>query len=279
MAGLLATPNDNADAGIWERVDPVGTWADSLPDYPYQPEDDFTVDPGVYCFITGQHPAGNPNNGANDVDHGRTSVLTPMYNFSGYTNPVVEYYRWFTTSRNVEDTFYVEISSDNVTWHPLEILIIIENGWTRARHLVKQILPDATQFRLRFAAVDGGGGSIVEGGVDDLTLYSASTTSINDGPGAVIPRAFALRDNYPNPFNGRTEISFDLPKPGDVALGIYDISGRLVYERSITGLAPGTHRIIWDGRDTKGASLSSGVYFYRLRAGENAANRKMLYLK
>jgi hypothetical protein len=277
-AWTVGAPDDDADTGIWERVDPNGTYSDSIPNYPYQPEDDHTLDPGVYCFVTGQHPLGDPNNGANDVDHGRTSVQTPSYDLSSYTNPVVEYYRWFTTNRNIDDTFFVYISGDGGSnWIPLERLIFIENFWKRSRFLVNQVLSQTTDVRLRFVAADEGANSLVEGAVDDLTLYSFEITGVsNETP---VPGRFGLEQNYPNPFNGSTMILFDLPHRADAEIRIYDLAGRLVFTRNFSDLDAGSHSLVWNGKAYDGKPLSTGLYFMRLRSGDLSAERKMLYLK
>ena len=277
-AWTVGAPDDDADTGIWERVDPNGTYSDSIPNYPYQPEDDHTPDPGVYCFVTGQHPLGNPDNGVNDVDHGKTSLQTPSYDLSSYANPVVEYYRWFTTNRNIDDTFFVYISGDGgSTWELVERMILVENSWKRSRFLVNQVLSQVSDVRLRFVAADEGANSLVEGAVDDLTLYSFEITGVNED--VSLPGRFSLRPNYPNPFNGSTVISFDLPRPGDAEIQVFDIAGRLVSTQNLIGLGAGGHSIVWNAADRAGRPLSSGVYFMRLRSGDLSAERKMLYLK
>jgi Zn-dependent metalloprotease len=276
---IVGTQEDDATTGIWTRVDPIGTYADSVPNAPFQPEDDHTPDPGIYCYITGQQPVGDPNNGTNDVDGGVTSLTTPSYDLSTYDNPVIEYFRWFATNRNVDDTFEVQISSDDgVNWTPVEILTTMADSWQRSRFLVDQVIGRRSQIKLRFSACDRGSGSIVEGGVDDLTFYSFTPTSISNEPGNGLPIAYALHENYPNPFNGRTEISYDLPRSSDVTLTVFDIAGRLVYQSTLLNQTAGKHSITWDSHQA-GRELASGVYLYRLQASDFTASRKMLLLK
>jgi Zn-dependent metalloprotease len=277
-AWVAGDGNDDATSGVWVRVNPVGTYSDSMPDYPYQTEDDHTPDPGVYCYITGQQPAGDPNNGANDVDGGRTSLFSPVYNLQSYRNPIIEYYRWFTSSRNVDDTFYVDLSSDNgATWMPIENLTITENYWAKSRIVVRQFTDQLTQLKLRFIALDEGAGSIVEGGVDDISIYDTPVDAIDGDNIPKLPTSFVVRDNYPNPFNSRTEISFDLPVISDVAFMVYDITGSLVHSERFQSMSPGTHSITWD--TNTGVSLASGVYFYKIQAGAQSISRKMLLVK
>jgi hypothetical protein len=274
----VGAPGDDAPRGIWVRVDPNGTYADADPNYPYQPEDDHTPDPATYCYVTGQHPLGEPNNGFADVDSGRTTLNSPTYDLSSIGSPVVEYYRWFTTNRNVEDTFYVNISSDGgANWLPLEILTVTENFWKKSRFLISQIFSQFNQVRLQFIAVDEGTGSLVEAAVDDITIYAAQPTAIRESD--ILPAEFALRQNYPNPFNGRTEISFTLAVPSDVNLSVFDIAGRLVSAQTFAGLDAGHHTIHWDSRLPDGSELPSGIYLYKLQAGDRSDTRKMALVK
>jgi len=105
------------------------------------------------------------------------------------------------------------------------------------------------------------------------------------------PTSFALQQNYPNPFssaarspalsggNSGTVISFQLPVAGEVKLAIYSTNGQLVRSLVQGKYAPGTHRVQWDGRNDLGASVPTGVYFYRIRAGNFAASRKLTMVK
>ena len=85
---------------------------------------------------------------------------------------------------------------------------------------------------------------------------------------------FALHSNYPNPFNASTEITFDLPRAMQTSLKVYDVLGREVAELAGGVMIAGYHAITFDA-----SALSSGVYFYRLEAGEFGETRKMVLLK
>ena len=272
--------DDDATSGIWERVDPNGTYADSDPNFPYQPEDDNTPEPGIYCFVTGQHPLGDPDNGANDVDGGKTTLYTPTYDLEGEEDVLIEYYRWYTIRTSMDDTFFVDISDDGgARWTNLEMVTSTENYWQRSRFLLEQFAEPTAQVMLRFVAMDRSPGSLVEAGVDDFAIYSFATTGTEPNSNTQVPARFALHQNYPNPFNGRTEISFDLAEQSDVEILIYDIAGRLVNGYEKVDLPAGYHSIVWDGRDNSGSHVASGVYLYELRAGEFSNAKKMLYLK
>ncbi|MDD4224297.1 MAG: C25 family cysteine peptidase [Candidatus Cloacimonetes bacterium] len=89
----------------------------------------------------------------------------------------------------------------------------------------------------------------------------------------------SLKSNYPNPFNPSTTICFDLAQPGLAKLSVYNVKGQLVKQLLNGDLTPGTHRINWNGLDSSGRPVSSGVYFYRLEAKDYISTRKMLMIK
>jgi hypothetical protein len=94
-----------------------------------------------------------------------------------------------------------------------------------------------------------------------------------------LPGSFFLAQNYPNPFNASTVVAFNLPRPASAALEIYNLAGESV--RTITRglLQPGKNQITWDGLDQRGSEVSSGIYFYRLRAGEWSQTRRLSLLR
>ena len=106
------------------------------------------------------------------------------------------------------------------------------------------------------------------------------------GPGCVAPVATAvpmrgpglvLRAPAPNPFNPRTSIVFEVPRDGRVVMDVIDVRGRRVRELVDTHLQAGAHRVVWNGDDTAGRSVGSGVYFVRLEAdGEQRVVRAVL---
>ena len=96
---------------------------------------------------------------------------------------------------------------------------------------------------------------------------------------APVPELFSLRQNYPNPFNPVTNIEFKLPVTSDVRLSIYNFVGQeintLVNERT----APGTYRVTWNGLNSHGQQVSTGVYFYRLETDQFMDTKKMVIIK
>jgi len=107
--------------------------------------------------------------------------------------------------------------------------------------------------------------------------FAVLATEIAD---ETLPTEFALKGNFPNPFNPATVIRYDLPVAAEVGLRIYDVSGRLVRVLlDDTVQEPGRRSVAWDGRDNGGKHVASGVYFYELEANGEERRRKMILLK
>ncbi len=95
----------------------------------------------------------------------------------------------------------------------------------------------------------------------------------------VIPKIYKLFQNYPDPFNLETKIGYQLPNRAYVEITIYDITGRKV-KKLVSAIKPAGHySVVWDGRNSHGKEVSSGVYFYRLKAKGISQTRKMILLK
>jgi hypothetical protein len=109
---------------------------------------------------------------------------------------------------------------------------------------------------------------------DGLWWFDLSASTGAGKPGNNSPYDFALHQNYPNPFNPVTTIGFSLPHSALVSLKVYDILGRHVATLAEKQMPSGIHNIKFDG-----SSLASGVYLYRLTAGEFVQTRKLILLK
>jgi len=95
----------------------------------------------------------------------------------------------------------------------------------------------------------------------------------------IIPYVFGLNQNYPNPFNPTTTVGFEIPSTQWVTLEIFNILGQKVTVLLDEKMAAGRYSLIWDGTNSAGRYVSSGVYFSKLSAGDNTEVKKMLMLK
>jgi hypothetical protein len=94
-----------------------------------------------------------------------------------------------------------------------------------------------------------------------------------------LPASYSLHQNHPNPFNPVTRIRYDLPQACDVRIIIYDVAGRQVAELVHKTQSAGRYQAVWEGRDNSGQPVPSGIYFYRIEAGEFVEVKKMLLVR
>ncbi len=164
----VGDPGDDATSGLWERADPTGTAA--------QPEDDHTADPGTDCWVTDGSVGADPD--TNDVDEGKTTLLSPTIDLNGVTGATVGYYRWFsndTGSAPNGDRFVVEISNNNgASWVRVETVGPsgpgTSGGWVYHDFEVTDFVTPTSQIMLRFIASDEGSPSTIEAAIDDFKV-------------------------------------------------------------------------------------------------------------
>ncbi len=94
-----------------------------------------------------------------------------------------------------------------------------------------------------------------------------------------IPENFLLYSNYPNPFNSATKLKYELKKPNNTKLIIFDQKGNLIKSLVNKTQTAGVYTVVWDGKNVQGIDVPSGIYFYRLNSGNFISTKKMLYLK
>lgn len=253
---------DNATSGIWVQAVPLGTNLTALNStIPCQTGADHTSGSGQ-CLVTGNSASANINSA--DVDNGGTSVLTPYLDLSGYTNPVIEYYRWYTNNLgdNPGNDYWEARIWDSAAPGFVPIRVdytnVSDNSWRRRIFKVSDVLAfqPSKKIQIRFNAADniissvsGNGQSTVEAAIDDFVIYDlASTTGVN-------PVAVERANIYPNPANNQLQIV--LPSNGfEGDAGLYDLAGRKI----------------------AGISLQKGTASYTLPTANIAAGTYMLMI-
>jgi len=115
-----------------------------------------------------------------------------------------------------------------------------------------------------------------------LVIQYSSTTIAKHGDGVddlaenLLPEEYSLSQNYPNPFNGQTMIEYTLPEMAKVRLVIYNALGQIVRKLVDETQSAGYKHAAWDGRDERGESVGSSIYFYQLEAGQHRMNGRMI---
>jgi hypothetical protein len=115
--------------------------------------------------------------------------------------------------------------------------------------------------------------------IQHLTLVINSGSDVEDDNSSVLPEDFVLRQNHPNPFNSSTLIEYSLPNAARVTVEIFNLLGQRIRSLVNGEQTVGYHAVEWDGRSDSGHEMATGVYFYRVTAGDHVEVKKMLLLK
>ena len=111
------------------------------------------------------------------------------------------------------------------------------------------------------------------------TFSTDEQTDVREIPSEELPSEFTMSQNYPNPFNPVTNIDFALPRATHVRVDVFNILGSRISTLVDGYLSAGYKSVEWDGRSNSGQAVSSGVYLFRITAGEFSASRKALLMK
>jgi hypothetical protein len=190
------------------------------------------------------------------------TLLSPLDSASGQSlTPTLEW----TTVPGAE-TYEVQVSPH----FNFDTLIVDVTGLDSSHYTVpSNILMNLTWYYWRAKAVNTTGASPWSVTWSFQTLYDGLNTYSNE-----IPKVFKLYNNFPNPFNPSTKIRFDIPKVSKVNIIVYDILGRETAKIFDNILQPGKFEILWNA-----SSYPSGVYFYRIIAGDYVDAKKMVLVK
>ena len=179
---VVGSADDDATAGIWERAIPNPTYDDN--GEIIQPDFDHTEN-GQFCFITGNSVSQNDSEfGFDDVDGGKTTLVSPQFDLSEYSTAAISYWRWYSNSaaggaNPGNDIWRVDGSNDGGnSWTNLELTSQDSNEWTKHQFILNdETISLTNQMKFRFIAEDvfnegdnGSGGSIIEAALDDFQI-------------------------------------------------------------------------------------------------------------
>ncbi|MEQ8769198.1 MAG: M14 family metallocarboxypeptidase [Phycisphaerales bacterium] len=183
LGWTVGAPGDSATTGVWERTDPQATGA--------QPENDHTP-AGALCWIT--EGAAGTSIGSFDIDGGATTLTSPTMDGTAFGGEAwLTAWLWYSNNQGGspnEDSMSIQISNNGgSSWTTLETYAENNDAWTYREYRVAEYVAPTDQLRVRFVASDFGGGSIVEAGVDDVTLEFRGCPATNfadcDGNGSL----------------------------------------------------------------------------------------------
>ena len=133
-------------------------------------------------------------------------------------------------------------------------------------------------MRIDITSTSAPSSHIFQASVGELQAFPIIPISVEDDM-TVIPFEYFLNQNYPNPFNPATTIKYGLHKKSNITLIIYNLMGREIIRWDDQNIHAGLYEKVWDGRNKYGEPVASGIYFFRLRAGDYIETRKMVLLR
>ena len=159
-----------------------------------------------------------------------------------------------------------------VAWETSPAANVTVTTWTDNQTIIDLDVLRATYYRI--TAVDNAGNESDYSNSTSTTSSTVFKQGNDKRDPESLPKEFALRQNFPNPFNPQTKIRFDLPKEAHVILKICNILGEDIRTLVNRDMEMGFHSVIWDGKDEAGKDLPSGIYIYQLQAksGEGEGN-------
>jgi hypothetical protein len=176
--------------------------------------------------------------------------------------------KWQTESETENLGFYIyRKAEDEQEYRVINDQLIPGQGSSQSRHDYTYLDRDIDQdksYTYKLGHIDHNG-----------TLYYSDPIGIKHGA----PQEFILYPNYPNPFNPQTTISFQLNSEQFITIELYDIFGRKIKTLISDNIQPGTHKLIWNGKDDRNQSIPSGTYLLKFSSPSQIIQRKMTLLK
>ena len=206
-------------------------------------------------------------------DDGTTIIVTESN--SGDDFPFI----WTSVNDEDNDPLMYVVSATDETGAMSDTGMAVAGWFPTIGELAAPLLEDSVSvmtFSWNVWAHDPWDSTAALNGPRNLTVDVSGLLAL-DGIG--LPDVFALHNNYPNPFNPVTNITYDIPEVAEVRLDIYNVAGQKV--RTLTqGLhEPGRYRIQWNATNDFGQQLSSGMYIYRIVAGDFVSVKKLILMK
>jgi hypothetical protein len=263
--GLYMSSNDGAN---WQKI--TGAPSDSIVTVSFLPEEtDGVPELAHYASSNGElYKTGpfhqSPAQFVASLSPGELGDITPMSH--PFWPPWIMLFRYSTDPN--EPNGGVLVSGDaGMTWQYLNSGLPADPPASSVT--VKSYIPGIKTLKVylgtTYLAPDG---AVIY--YRNVSLESLGIQQIS----SEIPNGFSLKQNYPNPFNPSTNIKFDLPASSFTKLAVYDITGREVAPLVNEKLSPGTYEYKFDA-----SKLTSGVYFYKLQAGDFIETKRMVLVK
>jgi photosystem II stability/assembly factor-like uncharacterized protein len=190
------------------------------------------------------------------------SIPVPKYNFNAIAvkqSSIAYVSGYFKPTSNIRGTMLrLAFSGNTISLTDVTDTVLFENNLT--------------------AITSAPNGDIWTVATNNSLIYSSRKTNSVNSPVDGL-KGYVLNQNYPNPFNPSTSIEWNMPVTGNVEIKVYDILGKEVKTLIDNKLESGNHKIMWDGRNNFGTSVSSGMYYYKIKVNNFVSIKKMMYLR
>ncbi len=228
----------------------------------------------------------NVASGATTVDQTPPSAVTDLQASAGTSTGTISL-SWTAPGDDgllgTVTTYEIRYSNDSLTdanWESATVFAFpptpLPSGLPQSATL-PNLTPGSTYYVAMKAWDDAGNSSPMSN--CDTAVAKLDISLGNDETDDGLPKEYVLAQNYPNPFNPTTQISVSLPRAGATSLTVFNSAGQQVATLLDGTLSAGEHTVEWDGTDDRGRHVATGVYYYRLAAGDFVQTRKMMLLK
>jgi choice-of-anchor B domain-containing protein len=244
------TVNSTATKGIWVKAEPVVT------DYQgtdCNPGTDIVGDYGTECYVTGN---GGGNAGDDDIDNGYTTLSSPVFDLSTYTDPYLSYYRWFFndggngSAPNDSLKVYLSNGADTVL---IDLLNAdsVQSQWRLKKIRISDFMFPTANMKLFLNAADTDPGHLVEAGLDVFQVIDSGTTTGVKNVAGNTAGMFV----YPNPFTNQIAVTIPNALAGGYDLQLTNTLGATILKHSVAEVKETIQTP---------ADLSAGIYFLKL---------------
>jgi len=177
-------------------------------------------------------------------------------------------------SSNTDKILIIDGSTGNIDWQSPTTITNIYIAGRESNNMGNSPFCDVNNDGIKEITFGGD-----EGGATKIYIVGLQGTSNVIGSNNPIPNEISLMQNYPNPFNPTTTIEYQIQKDDFVTLKVFDSLGQLVKTLVNEPKQSGEYSVIFDGKNEKRQTVSSGVYYYQLQVGDFISNKKMIQLK
>jgi hypothetical protein len=271
---LEGVSGDNATTGLWTIDVPMASFSDPSDPNSYVQPGFQTTPNGIACAVTGNAGSTSDGLGVNDVDGGKTTLQTPTFDLTGYSNPVFTYQRWYINNppsgaNPGADWWQVRISNDLVNWVDVENTLFSDPSWRRGVLRVSDYVQPSATVAMQFIASDStrlgqylDGGSLIEAAMDDLEILDEVQVGLSeDQLNSVVV--------FPNPASSEFTVKLYTKSTEDISLEVRDLAGRLILNDAYHPYA---------GNQTLSIPVlewAEGIYFVQLEQGSKRVIRKI----